>query len=402
MATEIATPAELAALAQQKLRSLLDPAGTGAVDLSPGSRNDLMVSVCVALATRVFQYAADRLTARSLATATSEDLDALVQDVYQDTRKAASSATGTVYLSRVNTAQTVIPAGSRFAVPATSTQPGISFAAVADVPVALNAGVSSPVAVAVQCAQTGTEGNVAISSISAIQDPLPDTSWSVAAVPAGGFTFTAGGAAQESDDEFRARVQRSAFDASKQRGVRQAIETGALTVPGVASVTTVEPNDGTVLVYCGDVGYNLSSAMQSAVQVELEDWRALGIPAIVRPYTLVTVTISATIYMQRALSNYDVSTLQSSAVSAVISYFAQRRRPDEFFGSAITAALAAVNDEVQQVVLNSVSTSSGPVPDLTGSVKRVTDTSYGSVLSMVRYVVSSTSVNVTVAPPATQ
>lgn len=402
MATELATPAELAALAQQKLRSLVDPGGTGAVDLSPGSRNDIMVSICVALATRVFQYTADRLTARSLATATGEDLDALVQDVYQDVRKGANAATTTIYLQRVGTAATVVPFGSRFDVPATSTQQGVSFTVSADVPVALNAGVSVPVAVQVQCAQTGTIGNVATSAITAIRDPLPDTSWTVAAVPAGAAAFAAGGSAAESDDDFRARIQRSAFDDSKQRGTRAAIETGALRVPGIASVTAVEPNDGTVLVFCGDVGYNLSSSLQSGVQVELENWRAFGIPAIVRPYTLVTVSISAVVYMQRGLSNYDVTTMQSTAVAAVKAYFAQRKRPDEFFGSAIASALSTTSDEVQQVLLVSVSTSSSPAPDATGSVKRVADTAYGALTSMVRYVVTSTSVQVTIAPPATQ
>lgn len=400
MASTLATPPELATLGQQKLRSLLDPGGTGAVDLSPGSRNDVAISTNVAMYTRLFQYVADRLTARSLSTATGDDLDVLVTDLYQDSRKAANAATGSINLQRTGTAQTLIPYGSQFAVPATSTTPGVAFFCMQDTPVA--AGVLTT-AVPLQCVQTDVVGNVQAALITQIKDPLPDTTWSIASVSA--TQYFAGGAPEESDDEFRARIQQSAFDDSKRRGTLTAIKTGALRVPGVVNVTAVEPNDGTVLVFCGDSAYNLSSTMQTGVQVELEDWRAFGVPAIVRPYDVITVTVVATVYMQRALSNYNAQggtgSVQAQAVANVISYFTNRQRPDEFFGSSIVAAMTAAHPEVQQVVINSLSVSGGPTPDGTNSVRRSSDALYGSVQTMLRYVVSTASLQVNVAPPLT-
>lgn len=408
MATTIPTPAELAALAQQKLRSVVDPAGTGAVDLSPGSRNDNAISLNTALYTRVAQYVADRLTARSLATATGDDLDALVADVYQDARKPANAATGFVYLTRsVTTAPTVIPFGTRFATVASASSPAVVFTATQDVPVTTGQGaVSAPVAVPVECVIADETGNVAVSTITSILDALPDSqTWSLAAVPAGGSTFIAGGASAESDDTFRARIQQSAFDDSKKRGTKAAIQAGTLQVPGVTYVTVVEPGDGTILVFCGDANYNLSSSVQSAVQLNLEAWRAFGIPAIVRPYLVITVTVNATIYMQRPLQNYNAQnspgSIQAQAVANVQTYFANRQRVDEFFGSAITAAMQAAHPEVQQVIINSLSVSGGPTPDGTNSVRRTSDALYGSVQSMIRYVVSTASLQVNVAPPLT-
>jgi uncharacterized phage protein gp47/JayE len=423
MATNLATPAELATLAQQKLRSLVDPAGTGAVDLSPGSRNDNMISVNTALYTRLMQYAADRASARSLATATGDDLDALVADIYQDARKSANAATGYVYLIRdgSSTVATYIPYGTRFAVPATNTQQAVTFFSTQDVVVASGAGTvhsGGSIAVPCQCVSADETGNVAVSQITQILDTLPDTTWSLT-LPTSSPTFIsllssavtsnpfmAGGASAEDDDTFRARIQQSAFDDSKRRGTRAAIQAGALSVPGIASVTVVEPGDGTVLVFCGDSSYNLSPTTQAAVQVELENWRAFGVPTLVRPYNVVTVTVNATMYMQQPLQNYNTSggpgSLQAQAISNIQTYFKSRQRPDEFFGNLIESAIASASSGTQQVVINSISTSSGAAPDGTGSIRRVADSAYGSVQSMVRYIVTATSLRVNVAPPLTQ
>lgn len=424
MATNLATPAELATLAQQKLRSLQDPAGTGAVDLSPGSRNDNMISVNTALYTRVMQYAADRATARSLATATGDDLDTLVADIYQDKRKGANAASGYVYLVRdvLSTAPTYIPYGTRFAVPASATQPAVTFFATQDITVGANAGNphTGSILVPCQCVTADETGNVAVGQITQILDTLPDTTWAftlpTVLLPTNSQNFAsnavisnpymAGGASAEDDDTFRARIQQSAFDDSKRRGTRAAILAGALSVPGIANATVVEPGDGTVLVFCGDSSYNLSPTGQQAVQLELENWRAFGVPTIVRPYSVVTVNVNATLYMQRPLQSYNISgapgSLQAQAIANIQTYFKSRQRPDEFFGNLIEAAIASASSETQQVIINSITTTSGPSPDGTNSIRRVSDASYGSVQSMVRYIVTATSLQVNVAPPLTQ
>jgi uncharacterized phage protein gp47/JayE len=116
-------------------RAALDPGGTGAVNLAPGSRNDVAVSALNALTTRVTGYVADRVAAGRVHSATGEDLDILAQDFYQETRKPARTATGMIQLTRTGTGATTIPLGTRFAVPASSTAAAIVFQASQDVAV---------------------------------------------------------------------------------------------------------------------------------------------------------------------------------------------------------------------------------------------------------------------------
>lgn len=425
MATEIPTPAELTQIGQAQLRALLDPQGTGAVDLQAGSRNDIMMSVLTAMMTRLIVHTAERTAARSLQSAVTDDLAVLGSDIYNDAEKPAAAATGTVYLKRPTSSlptpfgATVIPNGSRFTVPATATQPAVVYFASQDVPVAAGA-ANQTVAVPVTCAQTGVIGNLGaqLQMVTSIQDTLPDTGW-VLYVPAAndpvlqaqGASFPnsngalpnvlAGGAEPESDDQFRARLKQGAFSDSQKRGTKVALQTGALQVPGIQYVNIVEPGDGTALVFCGDSGYQLSSQLQSAVQTQLESWRAFGIPALVRAYNVITVFPTLTLYMSRPLVNYNVPLIQQNAIAAVTAYFLNRPRPDEFFGPLIGGAASVSSPEIQDWALT-VTVSSGTNPDSTGSVRRVADANAGATIQLARYVVNNTSMQVNVLPPLTQ
>jgi len=407
MATELPTPSETATIAQQKLRSLLDPGGTGAVNLSSGSRNDIMISVMGALINRVNTYVADRVSARTLSTATGDDLDALATDVFQDARKPAVAATGNLNLVRTGTAVTVIPNGTRFAVPATSSTPGIFYIATQDVSVPIN---QLTAYVPVVCTQTGLIGNATYATVTSIADSLVDTTWTIAPPPVplpnpNTYLPMAGGAELETDDQLRARLQASAYDDSKKRGTKKAIQIGALQVPGVASngVTVIEPGDGTVLVYVGDASYNLSAALQAAVLANLENWRAFGVPCIVKPYAVNTLNLVANIYMSKPLSNYNLQTILTQANTNLNNYFSNRPRPDEVYGGAIISALCAAHPEVQTAAIITFTNqnAAGVQPDSTFNIKHSTDALAGVASALPRYVINNTSLVLAILPPLT-
>lgn len=387
MATsDLPTPDDLVQAAQAKLRSKLDPGGTGAVDLRAGSELDTLVSVAAALASRNTSHIAERLKQRSIRSATGADLEAVGQDLKGLKKKLAAAATGFVYVQRTGTAATTIPAGTRFAVPQSGTQKAVVFTADADVPVALgDTGSPTPIAVAATCADKGLIGNVKLTAITNIPDPLPDTTWSIATPPGGALDF-GGGADDEDEETYRARL----FEAVVEPGTAAGVKTGAKNVPGVLDATVIEPLDGTLVVVVGDANYLLPAALKTTVTLALNDWRPLGPALRVQPYTVVDVAVTATLYMQRALPNYDTAKLQADAVAAVTTYFKNRAHPDEYFLAAIEAAVMGVHAETQDVVL------AAPNAD----VKRFVDSSYSGLSALTRYVLST--VQVTLSGPLTQ
>lgn len=281
------------------------------------------------------------------------------------------------------------------------------FAATQDV--AVGSGVLK-VAVPVQCQQAGIIGNVAFTNagqnpITSILDPLADPTWTLYtpvlgdSVLAGGPVAAIGGGADvESNDQLRARLKQAAFDDSKKRGTKRALVVGASQVPGVygAGVVAIEPGDGTVKLFVGDVNYNLPPAMQAAVLANLENWRAFGVPVFVLPFTVTTVTIVGTIYMQRPLVNYNTAAIVQQAIANLITYFNNRQQADEYFLNAIIGAIESAHPETQTVTLSS------PASDVRRLGVSGNVSNYSGVTSVPRYIVSSASIFLSVAAPLTQ
>jgi len=409
MANELPTPTELVQIGQAKIRSLQDPQGTGAVNLHPGSRWDLALSAFAALAARNTAHIADRVAARSLVSAVDDDLDIIAADLFNDGRLPAAAATTTVYLQRSGTAATVIPNGTRFVAPAVPpSTAAVNFTATQDVSVAQN---TLKVAVPVACTQAGVIGNLAFTAagqnpITTIQDTLGDTTWALYTPTAGDSVLGAlaapppigGGADQETNDQLRARLKQAAFDDSKKRGTKRALIVGAAQVPGVlaTSIVPIEPGDGTVKLFCGDVNYNLPPALQTAVASALENWRAFGVPVFVLPYAITVVTITGTIYMQRPLVNYNTAAITAQAVANIISYFTNRQQADEYFLNQIIGSCEQAHPEVQTAILTS------PTADvrrlgISGGISN-----YSGVTTIPRYIVNSSSIFLSVAGPLTQ
>jgi uncharacterized phage protein gp47/JayE len=388
---DLPTSSELAEIGRAAFRAALDPGGTGAVNLRPGSRNDVAISALTGIGNRLGAYVADRVSAARRSSATGEDLDAHARDLYGETRKSASASTGKVRLTRPGTTATAIPKGSRFAVPAEGSTPAVIFEASEDVSSSATTAV-----VPVRCTETGPRGNITgPQAVAAILDPLPDTTWTLDATytTAGDPTATfGGGAADETDDELRQRLDQISIDDPRERATRSAVLAGALRVPGVRYATIVEPLDGTGIVYAGDAAFALTDAMRKAIDTELLDWRALGVPALIRGYNAQTVTVTGTIYMARALANYDLAAIKAAATSAVKRYFdTGRPSPDEYFVNAIEAALFSAHDEIQNVALAS------PL----ANALRPADTGYGAITALNRYRVTDASISIAIAAPQT-
>ncbi len=383
---DLPTPDELAAIGRAAFRIAIDPDGTGAVDLRAGSRNDVAVSTLAAVGTRLARYAADRVAAARRASARGADLDDIARDLYHEERKADAAATGGIRLTRPGTTPTTIPKGSRFGVPATANAPAILFEASADVASATTAALVPLVAQA-----TGTAGNLSgPGAITAILDPLPDSTWTLDTGYSDPPTSTfGGGAAAETDDELNARLDQ--LEPQDSGGTRSAILKAALAVPGVFYATAIEPLDGTVILYAGDVNYALPAALQGAIEAALLEWRAFGVPVLVRAYNTSAVQVTAAVYMSRALREYDLVALRAAMVARLLSYFATRAQPDEYFLDAIEAAVHKADPEVQHVVL------AAPLAD----VKRPADTGYGAVTALNRYTCDAAHVALTFLPPLT-
>lgn len=388
---DLPTTDELVAVGRTALRTALDPAGTGAVNLRPGSRNDTALSVLAAMGSRLSKYASERSAAARVSSAEDEDLDARAADLYGEERKAAVAATGLLRLKRSGSSATTIPKGSRFGVPATASSAAVTFGASADV-----ASSSTTADVAVTCLETGTRGNLAkASACSSILDPLPDAGWSVDVVTMDGaptsYVF-GGGAAEETTDELRARLLSTSPETNRRRGTRDAILAGTLRVPGVAFATIVESQDGMLAVFAGDANYALPTALKTAIETELLDWRCFGVPVRVLPFTLTTVTIVATIYMARPLVNYDAASIRADAVAAIKRYFDDRLYADEYYQDRIEAAMFSVNDEVQTIA-STITPST--------NATRPSDATYAGYTQLTRYVVSDASIQLTMSGPLT-
>lgn len=393
--SDLPTTTELANVVRAAFRRSLDPDGTGAVDLAAGSRNDTLVSAIVGAAARVARGAADRFAASRFSSASGDDLATDARDLFFAEIAPATQAVGTLYLQRLGGGATSIPKGSRFAVPASGTTPAVVFLADADVPVA---NAVTAVAVPLRAQDAGRRASaVALSAITAVLDPLPDPSWTPYVplpgdpVLAGGDVDTLGGGNDaETEDEFKDRLRQ--LSVTPAWACYAGLLRGALAVPGVRYVTLVEPLDGTVVLFAGDSGWILPTAMRDAIASAALGWRAYGLPLLVRPYTVVTVPVVATLYMARGLSSYDVEGLRAKAVAAVVAYFRSGRpRPDEFYVNAIESALMGAVAEAQDVAVTS------PAADQ----PRPGDGTYGALATVNRYVCTAADVTVSISGPRT-
>lgn len=238
-----------------------------------GSDLNIDVAASSAMADEVTRQVALRAAALLLDSAVGEDLDRLVADRFSPTivRKQASPSVAELIFTRNSgpLAAFNIAVGTRF-----KTGSGVEF--VTTVAASIPAGSHGPVSVPAQASVAGTQGNVAIGTITQFVNPPTDP-----AVQVTNPEPAAGGDDRETDPRLRARARD--FFRTVRRGTIGAIAFGALTVPGIRQVTVVEEIDmfglqtGRVFLYVADANGQANSVLVASVRIALIEYRAAGI-----------------------------------------------------------------------------------------------------------------------------
>lgn len=292
-----------------------------------GSDANALTAASVAVGDAVVGQLIRVTAALSIDNAKGADLDRLLFDRFQLTRKDASPALGSVVLSAsvAVVGSFLIPVGTVF-----QTTDNKQFASTAE-RTFLSGQTSSP-SVPVASVLAGLGQQVRPASIRAIVS-------SIAGAPAG-LTVTnalasSGADDAELDDDFRARGK--LFYQTARRGTLLAIQAGALAVPGVRRATVFEEvdPDGSaarvvelvvadafteqlVLAAVLPVAYAAQSAeLTAAVQAGLSDVRAAGIQVVVTTASVVLLGVTLGL---RFRPSVDVEATSQAARAATVSY----------------------------------------------------------------------------------
>jgi uncharacterized phage protein gp47/JayE len=286
----------------------IDPAQ---VDVAGSDVNIIVASASHMSMALVYQLA-QRINALLLDGATGDDLDRYALDRYQLTRKAASTALGTVTFFRADAS------GGAGSVPISiklGTLTGVEYITTS---VATFGATDLTADATVRAVTAGKDSQVGANAIRRINSPTPlfDTTLQVTnANPA------AGGEDAEDDDTFRERIRD--FFITARRGTLAAIEFGAKTVPGVVSAQAIEAltHDAQpariVSLYIADSSGVASSALAAAVRTALNDYRAGGIAVIVNASLPQIVTVQLKLTFKAGV---DTTTLTDNVRAAMVEF----------------------------------------------------------------------------------
>jgi len=178
---------------------------------------------------------------------------------------------------------------------------------------------------------------------------------------ADGASRIAGGADAESEDDFRSRMLR--VWGSLAKGTFEAIELGAVSVPGVAQATAVKLGRGHVRVYVCDRRGMSSTALEDDVSKALKGWAAAGEAVTVvggRPVYL-TIRLHLTIR-----AGYSFASVRQRVVDALL-------RAVNSLAPGETLRLAALQRALEKVpgIVVGESTIVDPVADIDPSAGEV-------------------------------
>lgn len=257
--------ADLLALAQTEITTR-DPTLT---DFSEGSNLDALAGANAVLADETNRIALNYYRSHLLDFAEGTDLDTLALDRFGLERNTASSSVGTVTWTEGSASSYTIPAGTVLE----GTGPdGATFSATTTVAAVSDAGRPIPV----QAVSTGRATNVPAGSLTA-----PSSAFT--ADPTATVTLAsrmAGGADDEKDEQFRARLR--LYYNTLSEATRSAVIRAVTSVPGVyyAIPSMLYNSDGSfVFVYVADADGAGNSALVSLAQTALDSTIALGIKA---------------------------------------------------------------------------------------------------------------------------
>lgn len=211
-----------------------------------------------------------------LRTAEKEGLDRYIFDRYQEKRKGAAPARGSVMFTRgtATIGSGTIPAGTKLL-----TLTGLEYITTSEATFGASTLVVSDVGIrAVQAGKAFQVGKNFVRKFHR-QSEIFDTTITVTNPLA-----TAGGEDAEDDDVFRERMRD--FWRTARRGTLGAIEFGARAVPGVESAQAVEALTGSaqparvVQLYIADGSGVASKELGDEVLTNLDDYRAAGIAVL--------------------------------------------------------------------------------------------------------------------------
>lgn len=275
-------------------------------DFNAGSALDALTGGSAILADEVIRIALHLAKAAFVNEATGADLDMRITDLGGPARNAASAASVQLFLVRgaYVGAYTINP-GTQI----TGTAPDGSTVTFTT---ATGATIGAPEAeepFTATCTVTGRAGNVP-----------EDTLVTISGLPTG-LTIeqrerAAGGAAEETDDAYRARYR--LWIQSLRRATLAALELGARSVAGVDLVTIAEL-EGYVAVYIGDPDAGGNAGLVADVETALDDYRAAGVE--VRVYASEREELDFTIEVTtRAGSTLSASEVRAAAIAFLDAY----------------------------------------------------------------------------------
>jgi uncharacterized phage protein gp47/JayE len=322
--------------------------------LSPGDTADLPSRAGAAMGDLLLGHWAGRIRATFLDGAEEDDLTTLARDHWGVERDAAAPSIGSVTFTHTPGPTGTIPAGTRVA--SLPDADGAFVTVTTDVD-AVFAAPDASKTVTVTAIAGGTAGNVAAAQLTRILDTVFDAFTATNASP------LVGGAEEQTDDELREEVR--ALNQTLRRGTVAALEFGAKQVPQVRVATVVEDGvAGIVSLYVADADGNSNAAMVTAVEAELENWRAAGVAVTVVGGALLNVSIDVSLTVRAGV---DVVSLVDRVRQAIVSEVKkQLKHGDILRRSLIAAAARSVDaDNITDVVVNT------PAADLAPAANQV-------------------------------
>jgi uncharacterized phage protein gp47/JayE len=286
----------------------LDPAQ---VDVA-GSDANLFVGIGSVVSEALIRQLGYRTGALLLDGSDDEDLDRYAYDRYGLLRKGASSARGTIQITRT---VATVGAGSVPIGTLVTTDTGVEYVTTT---VATFSSLALSSSCNVRAVQAGKATQIGAGAVKRFS--RPGDLFDASLVPSNSGP-TAGGEDTERDDQFRARIRD--FWRTARRGVIGAIEFGALTVPGVVSAMALESltQDGRpariVNLYISDSSGVASDALAEEVATALLEYRAGGIAVLIWTSAPQIVTIELALQF---VAGVDTRTLSEQVRAAVFEF----------------------------------------------------------------------------------
>lgn len=289
----------------------------GGDDFNAFSEQDAQAGATGAVGIASQNYAKDQFRKVRVGGAEGDELDDLALDSWRLTRIPASAAVGQLLLARATVAagDETIASGAEF-----ETGPDAQGTTKRVRATATYIMTSTSLTISVEATETGPGGN---SEPGTFDTAASSPARKVVAFVDASITFSqpeaiSGGAAEESDDDFRDRIRD--YIRNRQRATVAAVLLGARFVGGVATVSIVE-GVGYYTLYIGDAEGTSSQPLRDAVLTEQENWRAAGVAVTVTGVTRVHINASSTVNVSFVFS--DSATNLDSLASAAFALMTQ-------------------------------------------------------------------------------